>query len=533
MVIKKLNASNPFADYGTVVKGTRFIGRDRFISSIRNRTLGNNYGNIAIMGLPRIGKTSLAWNALLAKQEEEADRGNYIAFVGTGTASDSNSFFKLLIASILNQLEFSDQQAKIFQKLKEIYDVLKKVEKDVFERNVQIQRFFRFLRRSGLRATFVLDEFDNAARIFKPADFQLLRELASKPDTQICLITVSRRTIQELEPENGAISNFYGIFSDLHLGLFDENDLNKYWQWVTSQGLKIDENYKVIISYFVGRHPFLIDQFNFHLFNILEKNSEAIYSDLINNTESDLRLSLYESLDSALDILKEEKLYSKAFQLVVGPVYDVTNKDEQRLLKYDFLKEVSVVEKERILGRKSGLTLKDGERSYMCFSDYLTEYFKIKSFDVEFWPLWERTENSVRALIKVYLEETFSSDWEEDYLKKNPSNNRNDLINKLRNERDKAQVKFPSHASSHIIDYTYPKDLYNLFISSDWNWFGKVFGEGRQEKKKWAKKFNHLAKVRNPIAHNNSQFIPEEDINLGKIYCEEILEKINVWRNDE
>jgi hypothetical protein len=64
MVIKALNTQNPFSDYGQIVKGSRFAGRKEEVQKIHNRVLGEAYGNIAIMGMPRIGKSSLVWNAL-------------------------------------------------------------------------------------------------------------------------------------------------------------------------------------------------------------------------------------------------------------------------------------------------------------------------------------------------------------------------------------------------------------------------------------------------------------------------------------
>ena len=69
MDVSTLNSSqNPFSDYGTIVEGERFIGRKNEIASIHSRVLGNNYGNLSIVGLPRIGKSSLVWNALLIQK---------------------------------------------------------------------------------------------------------------------------------------------------------------------------------------------------------------------------------------------------------------------------------------------------------------------------------------------------------------------------------------------------------------------------------------------------------------------------------
>ena len=74
MVIKTLSTQNPFADYGNIIEGNRFIGRKSSIATIHNRVMGNSFGNIAIIGLPRIGKSSLVWNALMVKKTESAEK---------------------------------------------------------------------------------------------------------------------------------------------------------------------------------------------------------------------------------------------------------------------------------------------------------------------------------------------------------------------------------------------------------------------------------------------------------------------------
>jgi hypothetical protein len=529
MVIKALNTQNPFAGYGSIVTGSQFIGRKDAINAIHNRVLGESFGNIAIMGLPRIGKTSLAWMALMPMKTRLAQKQHYVSYIGIGTISNSTDFFKSLIQSVIEEFEFSDVTESVLMKISTFFDKLKEVENNRFEFINQVQKIFKFIKRNGLRLTYILDEFDNAENIFSVADFQILRELSSKPETQICLITVSRRTIQELEPENGAISNFYGVFADLRLGIYNTDDIKEYWENASKNGIETTSQYQEKVNYLVGRHPYLLDLFNYFMFNSISKNGGRSFESVIDETESELRLNLYNSFDSSLKLLKEESLYAKAFQLVLGPVYDVTTIDEQKLLKYEFIREVSWAEKEQLLG--GGLGLKNlNNTSFICFSEYFTQYWKLKMYETDFWGLWKDTEIAIRDVIKDYLSETFSTNWEEGYLLKYPSEKRTDAINKLSKERDKYQKNFGSLASLHIVDYTYPKDMYDLFIANDWSWFSKVFTVN--EKNFWVKVFNELAFLRNPVAHNNSQFVPINRINEAKSYCELILEKITTWRQN-
>ncbi|MDH6341349.1 hypothetical protein M2480_000101 [Parabacteroides sp. PFB2-12] len=528
MVIKALNSQNPFSDYGQIVKGSRFAGRKNEVQTIQNRILGDAYGNIAIMGMPRIGKSSLVWNALMPLKEKLLNKRNILSFIYVGRLVSSKDFFKQLACQVLEELELIESHESSFNKLQPIYDKMK-AEKDNFEFKNLVQKFFRFLKRNEFRASFILDEFDHVASIFTVSDFQLLRELASQPETQICLVTVSRRTIQEIEAENGAISNFCGIFSDLRLGLFNNSDIAEYWDSLKRLDIEVSDEYKQNIDYLVGRHPFLIDMCNYEVYNLMLKNQVVKFDFEPSYLESELKLALFNNFDKIIILLKDEKLYDKALQLILGPIYNVTISDEQKLLKYEFIRKVGSMKKYSLLKREFNNSKNQNSASYVCFSDYFTELLYLKYNDIDFWPLWKETERAVRDLIKTWITEVFDDDWETKYLTKYAkSGGKYDGIKKLCNTRTYSNKKF-GNSSEHLIDYTFPRDMYDLFISSDWDWFKKVLGD---EKKEWGKKFNFLADIRNPVAHNNSEFISIDDFNTAKKYCETIIERVTKWRNN-
>lgn len=532
MVIKTLNTQNPFSDYGQLIKGKRFAGRKLEMQAIRNRVVGDSFGNIAVMGMPRIGKSSLVWNALMPIKDEQISNGNIIIIIYIGEFSTSIDFFKQLVNKVVEELGIianKETQPNI-DKLISIYNEIRST-KERFDFDNLIDKFFRFLNKFGYRATFILDEFDNIARFFTVADFQKLRKLASQEEWKICLVTISRRTIQEIEPENGAISNFYGVFSDLRLGLFTREDISEYWDIVKSFEIEISEDYKRQVKYLVGHHPFLIDLYNYEAFNLTNSQKEVSNDSLSLKIESELKLNLYDNFEKVLKLMKEEGLYSKAIQLILGPVYDVTPIDEQKLLKYQFIRLVDNSEKIKILKQDLGIKKDNSNHSYVCFSDYFTELINLKFSDIDYWPLWNQTEKNVREIIKEYISETFGDNWELSYLKKHEkSEGKLKGIQKLDEVRSYTKNKFGSLASSNLIDYTFPRDMYDLFISSDWTWFEKVFCDTKNE---WGKRFNTLAEIRNPIAHNNSEFISPEDLKNAKKYCEIIINRITQWRENK
>ena len=515
MATQSLN--NPFADYGKIIYGDRFIGRVPEIRTIEQRVLGRDkYGNLAIMGLPRVGKTSLAWQAIMEKKDDLLSMSTIPVFVSVGNCKTSKDFYKTLISLVNDEIEFVCEDVQRFNKVNSIYLQLSGVNDDV-DFSLLIQKYFKFLKRLGYKTIYILDEFDSVQGMFEVSDFQMLRELSTSPDTDVCLVTCSRKTIKEIEAINGAISNFYNTFKDIRLAMYSDEDFDLYWSWVGNY-IRIEDDYKEKAEFYAGRHPFLLDFYNNYCFVSNEIDDDIIISNL--------RLEFLNQFSTIQDTLKNENLLDKAIQLVVGPVYDVDKISEERLLKFGFIKIVDNEQKLNVLGRMMGATYQG--HSYTCFSDYFSNVLERSVIeDIDYWPVWKETEKMVRSLIKTYLDERYGIDWEPQIVAdcgKNP--NWVSSFDLLKSTREKTLKLFPG-ASNHLVDYTLTRDMFNVFINTGWGaWFNQVFGA---DKKPWSAKFLFLAEVRNPMAHNNSEFISEEQKTLATTYCQEIKQAIRDW----
>lgn len=500
-----MNYINPFSDYGKIVQDERFVGRQKEITAIQNRLLGSNYGNLAIMGLPRIGKSSLAHNAIYKLKDDLKKKGTLVFWINTGSITSAKYFFLKLAfdtyAAIQDIIGESDMIS-----LEKSYDKLSIPDLNEIEFTSYLQNFFRTVKVKNLKLIFVLDEFDNTERIFRVEDFQLLRELSNDPSTQLALLTISRRTLQELEPENGALSNFYQIFSDLHLGFYSESDLLLYWDFVKKHNVVVSNETISKIEHYASAHPFMLDLINNDIFNSIQGHSinfEEIFNSIIDN----LRLKIFYEYGTILKLMKEESIASKAIQIIVGPVYDVKQIDVEKLQKYQLIKV--------------------SEDKYVGFCPYFSDYLKISQNEIDVWPLWSETELELRSLIKVFLETKYGDNWEEKFLKDGSNTKKGHYIESFKNMRDRNRKSFREKASEHLVDYTYPNDMIDCFISSDWKWFSAIFKRNASD---WVPIFNHLSKIRNPLAHNNSNFLRESDKNLALGYCQDILELIKKWK---
>lgn len=509
--------TNPFADFGKIVSGERFVGRVLELRKISQRIEGDVFGNLAIMGLPRIGKSSLAWQAIMLKKEAFLENNTIPIYFQVGSCKNHFSFFKQMVSLLLDELEFICSDPKI-TKVISIAEQIKEIA-DETEFYLLVNKFFKFVKLLGYKAIYVLDEFDSVQSFFDVSNFQTLRELSISPETSICLVTCSRKTIQEIEAINGAISNFYGTFSEIRLGMFDDDSMEQYWSRVEPI-FSPTEEYKNDINFYVGRHPFLLDFLNDYCYN------HNIRTDLDNIDLNEIRLELLHHFNTIEGTLNHEDLLNKAIQLVVGPVYNVTKIQEEKLLKYQFLRIIDNQEKLNILGRLMGSSFQG--KSYVLFSDYFTNIFEQQYIqNIDYWPIWSETEKMIRNLIKVYVEEKYGPNWEVDIEAEfGTSQNWSIPYNELKETRRRTLNLFPN-ASENLIDYTLTKDMYNLFISPAWrDWFNQVFGA---DKKSWANRFVFLAQVRNPVAHNNKEFISDEDITKATEYCKLIKRAIMDW----
>lgn len=524
MATQSLN--NPFSDFGGIVHGDRFIGRKDFIKKISERVLGSSYGNLAIMGLPRVGKSSLAWHAIMDRKEELIRENTIPIFFETGSCVDSIALFKKMIILLYDELEFICEDEKYQKFATKIVDELKKE----YDKNL-VQKFFKLVKRFGYKTIYIFDEFDSVQSFFDKADFQFLRELSYNPDTHLCLVTCSRKTIEDIEVKDGAISNFAGTCSDLRLGMFSEEDVYEYWEHFGTC-LKVDNLYKNVISYYTGNHPWLMDKVNNKMFDL------DITNDLMSKFDN-VKLELMEILDNLVSTIEKEHLLDSAIQVVVGPFYNSDQKQIEKLLKYEFIKKVQPEHKELLFsGMRVGPSW-DGY-CYTCFSDYGTlDFYRRYYANVPYVSLWSDTENLLRYSVKEFLKINFSDDWENEltsYLMSNPpfpafpldkwKNN----LKSLKTNKDKMIQNFPTMAGGHLVDFTLTSQIFDLFIRPNWKWFNTYIFKGRKEE--WNSKFEFLTILRNPVAHNNAIENMEEEMRIAREYCQEVSAAIKEWQKN-
>ncbi|MCC5944338.1 MAG: ATP-binding protein [Bernardetiaceae bacterium] len=512
---------NPFADYGKIVKGKRFVGRKKQIESIRNRVLGSSFGNIAIQGLPRIGKSSLAWNAIMEDKVALERSGIIPIRINVGSIDNSDSFFIKLIKELHRCIKRLNSSSLTY--FQDIFDKINQASR-VNDRNDFIEEYYIVLRENKMRVIYILDEFDAVKSYLNVADFQFLRELTYHPDMEVCLITTSRQTLKEIEPEEGTLSNFYQTFTDINLTMFDDNDITNYWERVDCL-FEISDEYKKEVYHLVANHPYWLDMINYYVFNKV-KQGDRISFDLLLEIEGELKKILWDNYDDIISLMDKEGIKSHFIQAVIGPVLNLTQMSIERLIKYGLVTPVLAREKYGTYFQAlvdAGLA-SENDISYNSISNHLNDYLKQKETEFDIWALWNETEHQVRSLITVQLKEKYGEYWQDAFISANPKKE-NEIL-QMESLRAKNKKSFGNLGSENLVNYTYPLDMWNCFISTDWTWFQRVL---KGDLKTWRDKFKFLATIRNPIAHSNKDFVLQDEQTKAKEICNELIENIKNW----
>ena len=261
----KQSFENPFADYGTIVHGERFIGRKKDLQVIESRVIRpREPGNLAIIGDFRIGKSSLVYKAIIDCKEELIGEQLLPIWLNLSNYDRAAIFFRSLVEHCIDELE---EQNWLSANIMRGAERALQDELSWNEGYTRIQRFFEKVRKEGIRVLFILDEFDHARRIFRGniSAFQGLRELAYRPEWRISYIIISRRTIRDIELQTQAISTFDGIFHKHYLGMFDDDGTNEYFARLDSVGILDDVSLRKQIAFYCGGHPYLLEMLGYEV----------------------------------------------------------------------------------------------------------------------------------------------------------------------------------------------------------------------------------------------------------------------------
>ncbi len=495
---------NPFADYSTIVFGERFIGRKESLKTVENRTVRpKESGNLAVIGEPRIGKSSLVYKALIEKKDDLTSKNVLPIWINFGIFDNASAFFSSLVTQCISEMEGLKWLSEPVQ---HSADRALGNELSMDERYGKILKFFEKVRQAGYRMIFILDEFDHARHIFKGniSDFQKLRDLSYYPKWRITLITTSRRSIRDIEIQTAAASNLAGIFHNHYLGMFNDEDIEEYFKRFSSVGLSLSPKARESIYFYCGGHPYLLEMLGYEIVEIFREKQAVDLEEAVSRTSQ----SFLNQYDHMTDLLKEDQALEKLIQILFGPVVDVKPIDTDEFLKYGIIRTTS-------------------EGTFATYSAHFQIFLNLVGRDIDLWPVLGDTERSLRLLISTIMLETYGENWIERREKKLSSLKA--IFDKCREAQQKEENSFGSRSSQNLLDFTYPYELFAI-IFAEWENFKSIFGKNKNY---WDQRAQLLSKIRNPLAHSRDKALHDYERQLAEGYCNEILTVIGLYKNSE
>ena len=486
---------NPYADFGAPVTGTRFVGRENELRTIATRIFGaGGFGSIAVIGLPRIGKTSLVSEAIRRAEESSPIlRRTVVVHSNVGAAESVDSLFRFLI----DDLADSVRERGLGE------DLLDKRIADAIAAPVvgygMVRAVFKTLRRAEIRPVWVLDEFDAGRRVFEnsPHCFHWLREICSNPQFKAAVVLVAKRRLQDVARLAGQESDYWAnVLMTLPLKPLPASDVLTFLSNLKDEGVALNDMEQKQVTALCGGHPYLLDAFAFDAWNLVDGGGQ-INGEWIDKTCGRL---LHDYLEQVSSVLADGPMLSKAVQVFVGPQWDITSADVDALCDL-------------------GIALRDKEGMLRGFSPTFVEYLRIVERNVDFWQLWRETECVLRETLEQLLRNKYGPDWPE-ALCKDKSHLRT-LVEECKERQVSEQNRFGPDVEASLLAYTYPKQLYELMVT-DWKKLGEPL-LGR-DKTVWAREFDLLSKVRTPLAHNRGEIVGDGERTKAKGTCETILD---------
>ena len=517
---QKKYENSPFKDLGTYVFGDQFIGRQAYISRLQRECTTRNF---SILGLPKVGKTSLVYESIINLGNQiKTKKPLCVVMFNVGTCTDPQNFFKKLVKNVYGELKrtIPHTQADDIRIIEELYGFVKEDNYDLDT----IESFFE----SGIKSisahlVLFFDEFDKVRKIgFSGNSFALLRAILQVPNVHGAI--TSNRSIFDLEnwkrDSSSGPSNLYQLFdgNTIHLKPFDDHELEEYWEWLMPYfeaiGFPFDEDYQKKAIYYAGHHPHKLNIFNSRNYDSFKERKQLL-------TNEEIRSEMKSAYEAELDVLSSVDLLEASIQAIIGPVYDLTEEQADRLKQYGFLREVTESEKFEIIGTKIGVLEKQGDMliAYAAPSDYFTKYMKSKYVNnPSYWDLWRETFCGLRDIVKRAFVDTYGENWYDD----NSDPRMHNIINAIKSHINKDHNAGIS--VSHPIEYLDEGAIYDL-LENNWHTFKDVFANCDD----FFKKYKYIVKIRNHVGHINDRYLSDNDLDKANCFLQEIKLCIDDW----
>lgn len=473
--------TNPFVGRGAPVSGSRLVGRGVVVQRIVERVTAG--AHISVVGLPRMGKTSVARQCIL-----EVSKVAPAMICGSisldAIRGPSESYMRIL--EELNELDGVDPRGCGALDHDEAYAMLRS----------------RLLwgKRQGRRALIVVDEVDRIVRDdFDDATLFVsrMREIANDYDRYgLTFLFLSRRSLDMIQGEVD-FSTLAGLCEVIYLQPLDRRSLDNLAQRapapVAREGLDI-------LWALTGGHPFLAEVVMCEAVDTAELKLVSNSIELAQSAQAHEFTNQYRQLAA---VLGQDGMFEALCELTVGPRWREISPHTICLLKHYGLISAS----------------HDNAGGVSCMSQHLYEYLKLHTRVTPTWYLLGEAERALRIVLNDRLAEVHGSSWMAAMQCKSATLAAS--LERLMEQMTRERRLFGDAASDFIFDYAYIGDLKDM-VFAEWDLFREMLGGTKAD---WEKRFQNIMRVRNPMAHHRP--VPEDVMRDAEGACHALIARLN------
>lgn len=323
--------NNPFYNYGSVVYGENFVGRNEFLRIIRQRIINaKDPGCLSIVGIPRIGKSSLAYHSLIYPKEPLLEKRLLTIWINLPSVKNLEDLFRKLVFKTLSVLKSAGNENNL---LREVSETILNDDLHWWDFEEKVKIFFSEIKSLNWRTVAVIDEFDRARNLFKDEDdvFNSLRDLAYDPEHKICIVTISRNTLPEIiSKSNADVSTFEGIFQTQYINSFSFEEFNELIERTKIIGLEIDHETVEFIWMQTGGHPYLASVLAFFISDMWLNEEQYTPVRVLKESSTEFSNYYYDLVSR----LQKEKSLEKLFKFLSEPIKEAIKVDAGKLARF-------------------------------------------------------------------------------------------------------------------------------------------------------------------------------------------------------
>ncbi len=494
--------------FGKEVEGASFIGRkavtEELIRLLQTR-------NVAIIGMNRVGKTSLMRRVT---QFAYGSREDIILLEeSVYISNNSNAFWHRLMMKLQIGIQKRNIRDELIdQAFQRIFSC--SMEESYWFTSVldlNLREILSRLKTLGYHTVLVLDEFDHARELFQlqSGSLGLVRDIASKVELGTTVITLSRRKLDAIEQcVKGSYSTLDGVFDKMNLTGFNADDIKEYMEALGDYDIFPDAAMERRLQELAGNQPYLL---SLYASGLAERSMRGVFVttetlEEIHEQEMDNIIPYYRTLTERI---REDGFAEQLRGILCGPTIGITKADIE-----DF--------------EKAGYISCD-ESGYYILSQEYTRFFLKNTRDL-YPPQWDgimTAERTLKAivgreypeLVTYCYQNTRGGGWSEAIQRRYPELwIREDVVDQ--HMRDNWEDYQQNSSVLDTLDLSFV--VRNVILR---NWETRFSRHFRNQKRdEWQPRLELLIRARTPMAHALQNYLRQEEVDQLLIFCRQINE---------